>query len=82
MGSFVIPPSRFLMLSQQSQDTGSASALINASGAILGSIGMTVTSLNFGNPIIVIGALNILLAVLCGCAWLFFTSRPFLKDIK
>ena len=82
MGSFAAPPSRFLMLSQQTRDTGSAAALINASGTIMGSIGMTVTSLNFGNLVIVIGAINIILGLLCGCAWLFFTSRPFLRDLR
>ena len=82
MGSFVAPPSRFLMLSMQARDTGSASALINAIGSIMGSIGMMVTALNFGNLIILIGAINIILGLLCGCAWLFFTSRPFLKDLR
>ncbi len=82
MGSFVMPPSRFLMLSQQTRDTGSASALINAASSIMGSVGMTVTSLNFGNLIIVVGAINILLGFICGCAWLFFTGRPFLRDLR
>lgn len=82
MGSFVAPPSRYLMLSQQSSDSGSASALINAVGSIAGSIGMTVTSLPLGNLIIVIGVMNILISLLCGGAWLFFTSRPFMRDIK
>jgi DHA1 family bicyclomycin/chloramphenicol resistance-like MFS transporter len=82
MGSFAGPPSRFLMLSQQTRDTGSAAALINAAGSIMGSVGMTVASLNFGNLVVVIGALNIILGVLCGCAWLFFTSRPFLRDVR
>jgi DHA1 family bicyclomycin/chloramphenicol resistance-like MFS transporter len=82
MGSFVAPPSRFLMLSQQSGDTGSASSLINAVGSITGSIGMIIASLNLGNLVVVIGLLNILMSLFCGGAWLFFTSRPFMKDLK
>ena len=82
MGSFATPPGRFLMLSQQTRDTGSASALINAAGTIMGSIGMTVTSFNIGNLVIVIGALNVILGLLCGLAWLFFTGRPFLRDVR
>jgi DHA1 family bicyclomycin/chloramphenicol resistance-like MFS transporter len=45
------PPSTLLMLEQQQEDTGSASSLINASGTIMGSIGMSITSLGLGNLI-------------------------------
>jgi DHA1 family bicyclomycin/chloramphenicol resistance-like MFS transporter len=82
MGSFVAPPSRYLLLSQHEGDTGSASALINAISAIAGSAGMMVASLPMGNLVLVIGILNIFIGVLCGGAWLFFTSRPFLRDIR
>jgi DHA1 family bicyclomycin/chloramphenicol resistance-like MFS transporter len=82
MGSFIAPPSRFLMLSQVSGDSGSASALMGAVSAIFGSIGATVTSLHLGNLIVVIGGLNILLGLLCGGAWIFFTSRPLLRDLR
>ncbi|SHI10964.1 MFS transporter, DHA1 family, bicyclomycin/chloramphenicol resistance protein [Sporobacter termitidis DSM 10068] len=82
MGSFIAPPSRFLMLSQQTGDTGSASSLINAVGSIAGSVGMTVTSLNFGNLVVVIGVLNVVMGLVCGAAWLFFTSRPLLRDLR
>lgn len=82
MGGFIAPPSRFLMLSQQSGDTGSASSLISAVSSITGSIGMLIASLNLGNLVILIGALNILMSLACGGAWLYFTSRPLLKDLK
>ncbi len=82
MGGFIAPPSRFLMLSQQSGDTGSASGLISAVSSITGSIGMIIASLNLGNLVVVIGLLNILMSLFCGGAWLFFTSRPFMKDLK
>jgi DHA1 family bicyclomycin/chloramphenicol resistance-like MFS transporter len=82
MGGFIAPPSRFLMLSQQSGDTGSASSLISAVSSITGSLGMMIASLNLGNLVILIGALNILMSLACGGAWLYFTSRPLLKDLK
>ena len=82
MGSFIAPPSRFLMLSQQSGDSGSAASLIGAVGSIAGSIGMTAASLNFASPIIIVGGLNIFIGLLCGAAWLFFTSRPLLRDLR
>lgn len=82
MGSFIAPPSRFLMLSQQESDSGSASSLINAVGSITGSIGMIIASLNLGNLVVMIGLLNILMSLFCGGAWLFFTSRPLLRDLK
>jgi DHA1 family bicyclomycin/chloramphenicol resistance-like MFS transporter len=83
MGSFVAPPSRYLMLSQvPGEDSGSASALMMAVSSIAGSAGMTVASLNLGDLILVVGALNIVISLLCGGAWLFFTSRPFLKDVR
>jgi DHA1 family bicyclomycin/chloramphenicol resistance-like MFS transporter len=82
MGSFIGPPSRFLMLSQQQGDSGSVSSLINAVGSITGSLGMTIVSFNLGNPVIVIGLLNVVMALVCGGAWILFTSRPFLKDLR
>jgi DHA1 family bicyclomycin/chloramphenicol resistance-like MFS transporter len=82
VGGFIAPPSRFLMLSQQQGDSGSVSSLISAVGSITGSIGMTIVSLNLGNLVIVIGALNILAAMICGGAWLLVTSRPFLRDLR
>ena len=82
MASFVAPPSKYLLLSQHEGDTGAASALINAVSSIAGSAGMVVSSLQLGNLVLVIGALNIAIGILCGGAWIFFTGRPFLKDIR
>jgi DHA1 family bicyclomycin/chloramphenicol resistance-like MFS transporter len=80
--SFIAPPSRFLMLSQVSGDSGSASSLMGAVSSIFGSAGITVTSLGLGNHIAVVGGVNILLGLLCGGAWIFLTSRPFLRDVR
>jgi DHA1 family bicyclomycin/chloramphenicol resistance-like MFS transporter len=55
---------------------------MGAVSSIFGSIGITVTSLHLGNLIVVIGGLNILLGLLCGGAWIFFTGRPFLRDVR
>lgn len=82
MGSLVAPPSRFLLLTQQDGDTGSASSLINAVFTLTGSLGMLIASLNLGDMIVVIGVLYVLMNLLCGGAWLFFTSRPFMKDLR
>jgi DHA1 family bicyclomycin/chloramphenicol resistance-like MFS transporter len=82
MGSFVGPPSRFLLLTQQEGDTGSASSLINAVFVLTGSVGMLIASLNFGDLVVVIGAIFIIMNLLCGAAWLFFTGRPFMKDLR
>lgn len=83
MGSFVAPPSRFLMLLQiPGGDTGSASAIMMAVSSIAGCAGMTIASLRLGDLVFVIGALNIVFSLLCGGAWLFFTSRPFLRDVR
>jgi DHA1 family bicyclomycin/chloramphenicol resistance-like MFS transporter len=71
------------MLSQvPTGDSGSASAIMMAFSSIVGCAGMTLASLHLGNLVIVIGALNIIISLLCGGAWVFFTSRPFLRDIR
>jgi DHA1 family bicyclomycin/chloramphenicol resistance-like MFS transporter len=82
MGSFVGPPSRFLLLTQQDGDTGSASSLINAVFTMTGSVGMLIASLNFGDLVVLIGAIFILMNLFCGAAWLFFTRRPLLGDLR
>ncbi|NLA87568.1 MAG: multidrug effflux MFS transporter [Clostridiales bacterium] len=83
MGSFIAPPSRYLMLSQvQEGDSGSASAIMMAVSSIAGSAGMTVASLNLGDLVLVVGGLNIVISLICGGAWIFFTSRPFMRDLR
>lgn len=82
MGSLVRPATTFLMLEAQQTDTGSAASLMSAGATIMGSFGMIIASLNLGNLIIVIGALNIIFGLLCGTAWLFVTNRPFLGKLK
>jgi DHA1 family bicyclomycin/chloramphenicol resistance-like MFS transporter len=43
---------------------------------------MLIASLNFGDLVVVIGAIFIIMNLLCGAAWLFFTGRPFMKDLR
>lgn len=82
MGSFVGPPSRFLLLTQQEGDTGTASSLIGAISTAMGSLGMLLASFGTGDLVLLIGVIAILINLLCGAAWLFFTGRPFLRDLR
>ncbi len=83
MGSFVAPPSRYLMLSQVPEgDSGSASAIMMAVSSIAGSAGMTAASLNLGDLVLVVGGLNIVISLICSGALIFFTSRPFMRDLR
>jgi len=79
--SCVRTPGANLMLEQQKDDTGSASALMSCFGIFMGSIGMTIISLNWGNIILVLGAMNILIGLACEVLWLFIYGKPFVKQI-
>ena len=52
------PPSSSLLLEQQDKDTGSASSLIQSSFLLTGSLGMMFISLDWGNRVMVLGAMN------------------------
>ena len=60
MASCVRTPGANLMLEQQEEDTGSASALMSCFGIFMGSVGMTIISLPWSNTIQILGAMNIL----------------------
>ncbi len=74
-------PGANLMLEQQEEDTGSASALMSCFGILMGSMGMTVISQEWSNTIRILGLMNILVGVLCLCLWLLLSNRPFVKQI-
>ena len=76
--SCVRPPSTYLLLQQQSRDTGSASSLITAFTTAMGSVGMILISVGQRNFVLIIGWLNILIGLLCGGAWLIAVKRSFL----
>ena len=69
MGSSVRPLGAFLMLDQQKEDTGSASALINCSGLVFGSAGMVLVFLNGGDLVFSLGAINVAVGVVCLLGW-------------
>ncbi|MBU1193544.1 MAG: multidrug effflux MFS transporter [Proteobacteria bacterium] len=77
------PPSANLMLEQQDEDTGSASALINFSGMIMGSMGMFMVSFWSVDVMIpVLGSLQITIGLVGGLLWLVFRKRPFVRYEK
>lgn len=80
--SCVRPPSTYLMLQQQSEDTGSVSSLITSFAIAMGSIGMILVSVDQRNLILIVGGLNVLVGLLCGGAWLAATGRPLLGKIR
>ncbi len=81
MGSCIRTPGANLMLEQQEEDTGSASALMSCFGIFMGSIGMTVISQEWGDTIRILGLMNILVGVLCLGLWLLLSNRLFVKQI-
>lgn len=82
VGSCTRPPSTYLMLDQQQEDTGSASALMSSFTTVMGSIGMIIASFDLGDLVQLIGTLNIILGLLCGSLWLAATKRPFLSSVR
>jgi MFS transporter, DHA1 family, multidrug resistance protein len=81
MASCVRTPGANLMLDQQEEDTGSASALMSCFGIFMGSVGMTIISLPWGNTILVLGAMNIITGLTCLVLWLLLSNKPFIKQI-
>jgi DHA1 family bicyclomycin/chloramphenicol resistance-like MFS transporter len=73
-GSLTRGPGTNFMLDQQRADAGSASSLIACTGVIMGSLGMSIVSLDWPNLILVLGALNALTGTTCLLMW-FGLSR-------
>ncbi|NDY74162.1 MFS transporter [Desulfobacter hydrogenophilus] len=68
-----------LMLEQQQNDTGSASALINFFGMLLGSLGMHLVSLNPNDLILALGCIQIMIGLTSGILWFVIRNRPFVQ---
>ncbi|HRE30056.1 MAG TPA: Bcr/CflA family efflux MFS transporter, partial [Anaerolineales bacterium] len=68
-GSIIRPPSTNLMLEQQSGDTGSMVSVIGCVGLLMGSLGMTLISLPWGNTIVALGSMIILTSGISLFAW-------------
>ena len=81
--SAIRPFSTNILLDQQSGDIGSASSLINAVHTILGSIGMAVGSLAWGNMVHGLGIIILSSSAIAVGIWLILLrSRAALKGIK
>ena len=81
MASCVRTPGANLMLEQQEEDTGSASALMSCFGIFMGSVGMTIISLPWSDTIQVLGTMNILTGLTCLALWQLLSNKPFIKQI-
>ena len=79
MGSCVRTPGAFLMLDQQKEDTGSASALINCSGLVFGSAGMVLVFLSGENLVLGLGAINAAVGVVCLAGWMLIGRRGLVR---
>jgi DHA1 family bicyclomycin/chloramphenicol resistance-like MFS transporter len=72
-------PATNLMLEQQKNDTGSASALINCTGMILASVGMYLVTLSPENLIRSLGMIQVTIGVLCVIFWLAICNKSFAR---
>jgi len=74
-GSIIRPPSANLMLEQQKGDTGSLVSVMGCTGLLMGSLGMTLISLPWGNTIIALGTMTLLTALTSTLAWPLVIKR-------
>ncbi|WP_415228133.1 multidrug effflux MFS transporter [Psychromonas sp.] len=69
-----------LMLEQQQGDTGSAAALIQFFGMIMGALGMILVSLDPDSLIKNLGTIQAVVGFTGGLLWLIVRNRPFVTD--
>jgi len=50
-------------------------------GIFMGSIGMTIISLNWSNIILVLGVMDIIIGLACEVLWLLIYRKPFVKHV-
>ena len=81
MGSCVRSPGAFLMLGQQREDTGSASALINCFGLVFGSIGILIASSDVHNLVFVLGAIYAVVGTACLAGWILIGRLNLAKEV-
>lgn len=79
--SLVRTPATNLMLEQQRGDTGSAAALMSFFGIFAGSLGMTVISLDWTDPIPVLGMMNLLVGLASGGLWLLIGNKSYVVAV-
>lgn len=80
-GSCVRPPGTNLMLEQQAGDAGSASSLISCFGILMGSVGMSIISIDWGNTIVALGVLTAITGLLCEALWVWTANKPFIRQV-
>ncbi len=71
-------PGTHLMLEQQEEDSGSASALINFFAMFMGSMGMQLVTLWPGNLVANLGHIQLGTGMVCCVLWLLCRNRPFI----
>lgn len=69
-----------LLLEQQSRDTGSAAALIQFSGTIMGAMGVQIVSAGSHDFIRSYGVLLVVIGATCAVLWMLVQNRPFVAD--
>jgi MFS transporter, DHA1 family, multidrug resistance protein len=68
-GSGSRPPAANMMLEQQKGDTGSVSSIIGCTGTLMGSLGMQLISLPWGNTILALGVMTFLTSTVSLLLW-------------
>jgi DHA1 family bicyclomycin/chloramphenicol resistance-like MFS transporter len=81
MGSCVRPPGAHLMLEQQNEDTGSASALMGCFGLLFGSAGMILVSFEGNNLVLTLGVINVAVGFVCISGWLLIGRLKLAKEV-
>ncbi len=71
-------PGTHLMLEQQEEDSGSASALINFFAMFMGSMGMQLVTLLPGSLVANLGHIQIGIGMFCCIVWLLCRNSPFI----
>jgi MFS transporter, DHA1 family, multidrug resistance protein len=74
-GSCIRTPSTNMMLDQQKGDTGAVSSLMGCTGLLMGSLGIQLISLPWGNTIIALGIMTFSIALISLIAWPFVIKQ-------
>jgi DHA1 family bicyclomycin/chloramphenicol resistance-like MFS transporter len=74
-GNAIRPPSANMMLEQQRGDTGTVSSLMGCTGLLMGSLGIQLISMPWGNRIIALGIITFCIAVVSLLAWPFVLKQ-------
>ena len=78
-GNMLRPPGTNLMLLQQDDNIGSASSLISFASTIMGSIGMFLITFNFGNKIVDIGFMYLIVGLISLISWTLVSKSHYIK---